>query len=613
MQRLISLVSRFGRDERGAFAVIFGLMAIVLVALGGAVVDYVRLEQTRNRAQVALDAAALALHSEINIAGITDEQIRARAEALVMERVGTELPVTVKVDQILIDRKAGSITLAGSFTMPTLFVELVGVPEVGAAFTSQAVRGALDMEISVALDVTGSMSGTRITTLRDSMTAFINEVVQDDQTLNYTKVALIPYSQAVNAGSYATALRGPIRGPVSIKDIGWSTGSAKAITGATNKNPVVVTAKSHGFSNGDWVFIWGVSGMTDINNGAFQVANKTNDEFQLKGENGEKFKKYSKNGSVIKCLYERCMSLVTTSTPHGYNNGEYLHVTDVKGLTGMNNVSYQVSSATLTTLYLNGAPTSGAGTYTANTGQLHCTWQTPAEGCSYYRFQSPDGNWNTFAATTCVTERAVNGMTDLPPTASFVGRNYPPAGNPCLTSPIVPLTSNKPALRAAVAALKDGGSTSGSLGALWSWYMLAPNFGYVWPFESQPAPYRKENLLKTAIFMTDGEFNTVHCNGVVARNSTSGSGGTSDHISCVAPNGDPYVQARAYCDAMKDSSRSITIYTVAFDIAAGSPADQLMKYCASGPDYALSAANDADLRNAFEQIARRLSALRIAH
>ena len=38
-----------------------GLMAIFLVSLTGAVVDYTSLEDKRNRAQIALDSAALAL------------------------------------------------------------------------------------------------------------------------------------------------------------------------------------------------------------------------------------------------------------------------------------------------------------------------------------------------------------------------------------------------------------------------------------------------------------------------------------------------------------------------------------------------------------------------
>ncbi len=45
-----SLVRRFWRDERGAFAVIFALMAVVLVAMGGSAVDFTVLQQARTRA-----------------------------------------------------------------------------------------------------------------------------------------------------------------------------------------------------------------------------------------------------------------------------------------------------------------------------------------------------------------------------------------------------------------------------------------------------------------------------------------------------------------------------------------------------------------------------------
>ncbi len=46
MSNFQKLIQRFARDGARVFAVIFGLLAIVLIAMGGAVVDYVSLEQT---------------------------------------------------------------------------------------------------------------------------------------------------------------------------------------------------------------------------------------------------------------------------------------------------------------------------------------------------------------------------------------------------------------------------------------------------------------------------------------------------------------------------------------------------------------------------------------
>jgi hypothetical protein len=58
-------------------------------------------------------------------------------------------------------------------------------------------------------------------------------------------------------------------------------GDAVTITGATQANPVVVTAVAHGRSNGDQVYITGVVGMTELNGNYYTVRNKTDDTFEL--------------------------------------------------------------------------------------------------------------------------------------------------------------------------------------------------------------------------------------------------------------------------------------------------------------------------------------------
>ena len=59
------------------------------------------------------------------------------------------------------------------------------------------------------------------------------------------------------------------------------TGSAKVISGATAANPCVVTATSHGFSNGDDVYISGVVGMTQLNTRTFRIASVSTHTFAL--------------------------------------------------------------------------------------------------------------------------------------------------------------------------------------------------------------------------------------------------------------------------------------------------------------------------------------------
>jgi hypothetical protein len=61
--------------------------------------------------------------------------------------------------------------------------------------------------------------------------------------------------------------------------------SGQAITGATNASPVVITANSHGLSNGDEVYVAGVLGNTGAN-GTWIVANATTNTFELQGSAG---------------------------------------------------------------------------------------------------------------------------------------------------------------------------------------------------------------------------------------------------------------------------------------------------------------------------------------
>jgi len=56
--------------------------------------------------------------------------------------------------------------------------------------------------------------------------------------------------------------------------------SAKTVSGATNATPIVVTATSHGYSDGDFVHITGVVGNTAAND-LHVIQNKTSNTFEL--------------------------------------------------------------------------------------------------------------------------------------------------------------------------------------------------------------------------------------------------------------------------------------------------------------------------------------------
>ena len=124
-----------------------------------------------------------------------------------------------------------------------------------------------------------------------------------------TNVRLIPF-EASSSDTYALEFSNLAMRP--IRNGGHVLETAKTISGATSANPVVITANSHGYSNGDEVRITEVVGMTQLNQNRYLVSNKTTNTFELQSQatgvnvNGSAFTSYSSAGKA-----ERVHTVVT--------------------------------------------------------------------------------------------------------------------------------------------------------------------------------------------------------------------------------------------------------------------------------------------------------------
>lgn len=605
MRGTFDLLKRFRADERGAFAVIFGLLAIVLVAMAGAAVDYTGMETARAKAQIALDSAALGLAPKIFTQ--TEEQLRKSAEDLVKERLN-DSTLTVSVDSADATTATGTLKLEGKITVPMAFVQLIGIPTMTTKLTSEATRGSVNLEVAVALDITGSMSGTKIQALRSAATELIPLVVNDIQTPTYSKMSLAPYSMGVNVGAYASQVRGPVAPGKSISGASWAVAnSAKSISSVSKANPgKVKTSSAHGYSTGDRVYVSGVSGMTQLNGNQYTITVTSTTEFTIGvNTNTNSYSNYNSGGTVTKCQTSAC-EVVLTSNGHGFNNGDFVYITGVNGMTQINGgTGWAVSGKATNTFALSGSFGPNYGAYTSG-GTGYCT----VIGCQYLRYLNAAGSNVVQQVSNCVSERTANAYSDTAPSTTFLGYNYPNSGNSCISQQIVPLTSNKTTLQNAVNALTDGGSTAGHIGTAWAWYLISPNFAYLFPSANKAAAYDAPNTRKIAIIMTDGEYNTPYCNGVIAKDAGSGSGGNSVHINCNAPNGSSGSQALSLCTAMKNAG--ILIYTVGFDVTAGGTEAQLLASCATDAGKAYIATSGAGLIAAFKEIGQNISDLRLS-
>jgi Flp pilus assembly protein TadG len=269
-------------------------------------------------------------------------------------------------------------------------------------------------------------------------------------------------------------------------------------------------------------------------------------------------------------------------------------------------------------------------------------------GSANFTFNTPSGTAKTLPITNCVSERiGAQAYTDAPVSGSKVGRVYASSSNPCLNAELRPLSDDKAALKAAIAPMTAGSSTAGQVGIAWGWYTLSPDFG-LWSGASKPAPYGTDKLRKIMVLMTDGEYNSAYCKGVISSNGgvgsstyNVGSGGTSEQIDCMpendsnqtgAPTARPpgltnakwaevqtnsaknksvYTQSKKLCAAMK--AKGVEIFTIEFQLdAAYADRVDLVSSCATDGDHRVTASDGASLKAAFKKIAASIGDPRVA-
>ncbi len=146
---------------------------------------------------------------------------------------------------------------------------------------------------------------------RRTGTQFISEVKDSS-----AKTRLIPFEFSTTQTYMLEFGNGYIR---FFKDKGQILEGDKTISGITKANPGVVTATAHGYSNGDFVVISSVVGMTQVNNKTFKVSNKATNTFELQDVDGSNvdtsgYSTYSSAGTANK-IYQITTSYTTAQIP----------------------------------------------------------------------------------------------------------------------------------------------------------------------------------------------------------------------------------------------------------------------------------------------------------
>lgn len=217
--RLANRAQEFAGDQNGSIAIIFALSLVAFCLFVGAGVDFGRWQAARQQTIAAMDAAVLAGG---RILQLNDKDVTgAREAALKYYQENTKNRPEVIDDTIAFDAVDNNTAFAatGNAYIKTAFLGFANIPrlallDVSESQYSKALLKAggkenTPVEISMMLDVTGSMGGTKIKDLKTAATDLVNIVISDSANANPVRVAIVPFAEGVRLPSSAnTKARG---------------------------------------------------------------------------------------------------------------------------------------------------------------------------------------------------------------------------------------------------------------------------------------------------------------------------------------------------------------------------------------------------------------------
>lgn len=191
-------VRALARADGGNVAMLFA-MALLPIVLGvGAAVDYGRANEVRTRLQAALDATALMLAHDLGT--LDDDQIRQRAEQIFA--VNFRPAKGVLAGPLDLAVTGDDIALTATAAVDTTFMGLAGISTLDVGALSEVMRANDSFEVVLVLDNTGSMAGAKINALKAATEDLVNILFGNFETHPQLKMALVPFSNAVNVGTH---------------------------------------------------------------------------------------------------------------------------------------------------------------------------------------------------------------------------------------------------------------------------------------------------------------------------------------------------------------------------------------------------------------------------
>jgi Flp pilus assembly protein TadG len=199
----------FASDEHGVVAVLFGLSVMVLMLIVGIAVDQARVYHSTSKLAAAADAAALAAGRAMLEGNFTDAEIAEIGEKFFSENLSSNRDFTdIRGVRVIPNQTASTIRVEIDADVPMTFTRVAGFDAVSTPAYSITSFEPADLELGMALDVTGSMGGRKLNDLKAAAKDLIEVLLPAGDQPNKVRIGLAPYSASVQLGPYADAASG---------------------------------------------------------------------------------------------------------------------------------------------------------------------------------------------------------------------------------------------------------------------------------------------------------------------------------------------------------------------------------------------------------------------
>jgi Flp pilus assembly protein TadG len=207
---VLGRLQSFRGEERGTIAIMFALCSFVLIMGLGMAIDIARAMHTKSRIASAADASALAAAKRMHDASVSTTDIVALAKSFFdanMGEGGLNFG-SISAFDVAVDRVKSTVSVSVTADVPTTFARIGGFENISLPSTAVAAYNPTDIEVSLSLDLTGSMCNpcTKIEDLKSAATDLVDILLPTTKiNSNRVRVALAPFAAGVNAGTFAKA------------------------------------------------------------------------------------------------------------------------------------------------------------------------------------------------------------------------------------------------------------------------------------------------------------------------------------------------------------------------------------------------------------------------